>query len=136
MRVPQVIVTLGPEGQFVAELPGSQATRRRIELSDEGALETLKRILQAQVLDRTEIGLDGAPTGAQVKHWELHGQWADSRCRFCIAEGRAKSAKGNRQRRTETERRPDGVEIKRVLPGQKGKAKVQETRKSAEEMGL
>jgi hypothetical protein len=48
--------------------------------------ETLTRMLQGQLNSRVEIGLDGAPTQAQVRHWERHEIWADPTCRFCIAE--------------------------------------------------
>lgn len=88
--IPQLIVTLTPEGKLAVELPGFQATRRQIVLRTPEAGENLIKMLQAQAMDKTEIGLDGAPTEAQVRHWERHATWPDSHCRFCLSEGRAK----------------------------------------------
>jgi hypothetical protein len=96
-NLPQVIVTLAPNGTLIAELPGPNGARRQVALGsgfrkDMGrdpvplVEESLTRILQGQLASRVEIGLDGAPTQAQVKHWERHEIWADPTCRFCIAE--------------------------------------------------
>jgi hypothetical protein len=95
-NLPQVIVTLAPNGTLIAELPGANGARRQVPLGtgvrksfdDPVPLveESLTRILQGQLNSRVEIGLDGAPTQAQVKHWERHEIWADPTCRFCIAE--------------------------------------------------
>jgi hypothetical protein len=84
-NLPQVIVTLAPNGTLIAELPGPNGARRQVPLGKNPG-ETLVRILQGQLNSRVEIGLDGAPTQAQVKHWERHEIWADPTCRFCIAE--------------------------------------------------
>jgi hypothetical protein len=84
-NLPQVIVTLAPNGTLIAELPGPNGARRQVPLGPQPG-PTLLRILQNQLSNRTEIGLDGAPTQAQVKHWERHEIWADPTCRFCIAE--------------------------------------------------
>jgi hypothetical protein len=84
-NLPQVIVTLAPNGTLIAELPGPNGARRQVPLGKNPG-ETLTRILQNQLSNRTEIGLDGAPTQAQVRHWERHEIWADPTCRFCIAE--------------------------------------------------
>jgi hypothetical protein len=84
-NLPQVIVTLAPNGTLIAELPGPNGARRQVPLGSEPG-PTLLRILQGQLNSRVEIGLDGAPTQAQVRHWERHEIWADPTCRFCIAE--------------------------------------------------
>jgi hypothetical protein len=84
-NLPQVIVTLAPNGTLIAELPGPNGARRQVPLGPDVG-PTLLRILQGQLSSRVEIGLDGAPTQAQVKHWERHEIWADPTCRFCIAE--------------------------------------------------
>jgi hypothetical protein len=84
-NLPQVIVTLAPNGTLIAELPGPNGARRQVPLGPKPG-ETLTRILQNQLSNRTEIGLDGAPTQAQVRHWERHEIWADPTCRFCITE--------------------------------------------------
>jgi|SRR6267154_3976649 len=86
--VPQVLVSLTPTGGLKVELPGVSATRRVVELRSGEEGETLRRILEAQLLGDVEIGLDGAPTGAQVRHWERHQDFPAEGCRFCMAEGR------------------------------------------------
>lgn len=113
-RAPQLLITLSPQGKLVCELPGQQATRRQIELRTSDAGETLLRILEGQAREGIEIGLDGAPTAAQVRHWERHATWPSSACRFCIAEGRAQPdhASHRKQRFLRVERRTDGVEIR------------------------
>ena len=118
-RVPQLLVTLTPEGKLAIELPGIAATRRKIEIRESEAGATLLRILNAQAREVTEIGLDGAPTAKQVLHWERHNIWPDSRCRFCLAEGRIKPDYKRVQTKKLVERRPDGVEIRRFT--EKGK---------------
>lgn len=177
MATPQVIVTLSPQGNLVAELPGLNGSRRKIELSsparsdytqalansiqtleairdlselnqaasdrrakahetskpedillahqaeeiarsaslkaqnlnsciaalsslidkNETACGVLYRILDAQVQNQTKLGEDGAPTAAQVKHWERHELFSDPLCPFCKAEGRFPTGK-NRER--------------------------------------
>ena len=69
MAIPQVIVTLSPQGHLQAELPGANGSRRRVDLRADSAVKTLTRILQGQLQSKVEIGLDGAPTQAQVRHW-------------------------------------------------------------------
>lgn len=72
-RVPQVLVTLSPSGSLVAELPGMNGARRQVELTDEGGISTLRRILGAQQSYTPQtIGMDGKPTQSQVTHWEHH----------------------------------------------------------------
>jgi hypothetical protein len=136
-RIPQLIISLSPQGELICELPGHMGTRRQIEIRVSEAGETLKRILEGQARDGIEIGLDGAPTAGQVKHWERHGTWPDSRCRFCLAEGRAKPDYSSlRKKRTVViEKRADGVEIrtKKIAEGTKGKIISQ---KNAGDMGL
>jgi hypothetical protein len=136
-RTPQLILTLSPENSLVVELPGVMGTRRRVELRPGSEAETLTRILRAQREEKAEIGLDGAPTQAQVRHWERHSIWSDSRCRFCIAEGKASPAHSAKPTRRSSviERRPDGVEIKKLRAGASGLG-PKPSGKSAEEMGL
>lgn len=136
-KTPQVIVTLSPQGGLVVELPGIMATRRKIELRTSEAGQSLLRILEAQAADQTEIGLDGAPTVAQVAHWERHMDWPSDRCKFCIAEGRIKGTAPKRAKsKTIVYKRPDGVEVKKLKPGQSGKGVAKPSTKTAEELGL
>lgn len=138
-NVPQVIVTLDPEtGGLVAELPGFMATRRKVELRGDAIGATLRRILEAQLENKSEIGQDGAPTQAQVRHWEQHGVWADERCRFCLAEGRARPS-AQRVRRAYTISGGKGaneVEVRVLKPGASGSHKTLNSRKNAEDIGL
>lgn len=136
-RTPQVIISLSPDEKLICELPGHMGTRRQIEIRESDAGQTLLRILEGQARDGIELGLDGAPTAAQVRHWERHGTWASQQCRFCIAEGRAQPDYSPlRAKRVVTlQKRSDGVEIRvRKIPeGSKGAAAV---KKNAGEMGL
>lgn len=136
-RSPQVLVTLSPDGKLVLELPGTQATRRQLQVRDGELAETLHRILQAQLSDQTEIGLDGAPTQAQVQHWERHGIWASSQCRFCISEGRAKPDYSvlRTKRKQVVYKTGQGVEVRRILSGASG-PKTIKAKKNASELGL
>lgn len=137
MSIPQVIVTLAASGGgLVVELPGQQATRRQVHLTPANAGETLLRILQAQQQDRSEIGLDGAPTQAQVTHWEKHGVWPDPRCRFCLAEGRAHKAPSDVRKAYLVSRGADGVEVRRLPAGASFRHKTLTAKRSAEELDL
>jgi hypothetical protein len=119
-NLPQVIVTLAPNGTLIAELPGPNGARRQVPLGPQPG-PTLLRILQNQLSNRTEIGLDGAPTQAQVKHWERHEIWADPTCRFCIAE----RGLHPRQKPKATAEKPvvvsksNGVEVRRLSDKQR-----------------
>lgn len=139
-HIPQLLITLGPNDELIVELPGT-STRHKVELRSGEAEASLRRMLQAQRSDRCELGLDGAPSQAQVLHWERHQQWADERCRFCIAEGRISGRSKRAAPKRERERRSDGVEIIRVREGASGSdaaaAKRQQQKfKDAEEIGL
>jgi hypothetical protein len=136
-RSPQVLLTLNANDELVLEL-AQGPVRHSVVLRSGDAEETLLRVLRAQREQRVELGLDGAPTQAQVTHWERHQVWADERCRFCIAEGRV-HGRSKRTPRTRIEKRPDGVEVrvKRVAEGQSGAdARVTWIDKSLEELGL
>src|SRR3974390_8171 len=68
-RIVQLTLTMPPDGEIVAEIPFKGARRQHPIAS----FDTIRRILAAQ-LHRSEhtIGTDGAPTSAQVYHWEHH----------------------------------------------------------------
>lgn len=136
-RVPQLILTLTPQGELAVELPGQQATRRQVVLRTGEAGQSLLRMLEAQARDQCEIGLDGAPTIAQVRHWERHETWPDSHCRFCLAEGRASPDYGplRRSRREVIYKTPQGVEVRKIKSGARGPSH-QSTTKNPEDLGL
>ena len=87
-RIPQLILTLNPAGQIVAELPGPSGSRRHLAITD---LDTVHRILAAQLKSTPQtIGLDGAPTSGQATHWAKHMEGEeivleDEQCSWCIA---------------------------------------------------
>lgn len=129
-NLPQVIVTLAPNGRLIAELPAANGARRKVNLAGD-CEATLLRILQGQLRSKVEIGLDGAPTNAQVKHWERHGIWADPTCAFCIAEQRTHGVKRSR---TDASPRGDGsVQVRRI--GRKDTAKLR-AKKEREQKAL
>lgn len=130
---PQAIVTLTPEGTLAIELPGANGSRRKVELRHGSVEQTLLEILHGQLKSRVQIGEDGAPTQAQVKHWERHEVFGDARCAFCIAEGRTFGS--NRSHRVIASY--DGVVIRRVEAKRRGKGQsVSSSQKSAEALGL
>ena len=90
MRIisPQVILTISPTGELQLELPGANGARRRIGVNEHSLAPIARRILEAQALRAIAIGEDGAPTQAQVRHWESHGngRFRDPRCPFCSEE--------------------------------------------------
>lgn len=144
-RVPQLILSLSPEGGLQTELPGAHATRRKLALQGDAdtVLRTIKTILEALAQDKTEIGLDGAPTEAQVRHWERHcGEGfqaqGDTKCRFCIAEGRfGAPAQARVVRKPLIYRTPQGVEVRRLPSKASGLGpRVSKSSKSAVEVGL
>jgi hypothetical protein len=84
-RVPQVIITLSPDGALQAELPYSGG-RRRVTIE---SLDSIRQILAAQLRQTpSTIGMDGSPTGGQVRHWERHENEGiiDPDCPWCIAK--------------------------------------------------
>src|SRR5712664_3978120 len=89
LMTPQILVTLSPSGDLIAELPGTNGSRRVIALRAGAAESALLRILRAQLVAPAppEIGSDGAPTTRQVRHWTSHDIFADPQCPFCRAEG-------------------------------------------------
>lgn len=84
-RIPQMMLTLSPNGDIVAEYPTPNGLRRHVEITD---MDTIRRILSAQLASRpSTIGLDAKPTSAQAKHWQEHlaKNRHDSYCPWCIA---------------------------------------------------
>lgn len=134
-RTPQLLVTLTPEGRLAIELPGHQATRRQVLLHPSEAGETLLRILGAQARQGAEIGRDGAPTQAQVLHWERHATWPSPACRFCLAEGRAKPDHSRVAKPLLASSR-DGVQVRKLASGQSFKHKTLTTKRDLGDLGL
>ena len=128
--IPQLIITLSrDQASLQAELPGANGSRRVVALgSGEDFHSACLRILQAQARRHVEIGLDGAPTERQVKHWEHEAP--DPNCAFCKAEGRI----GRGRARIYSVGAGDGSVRVRKVKG-KGKATLR-TRLSLTELGL
>lgn len=88
MTSPSVIVSLSPSGGLQLELPGVVGTARIIPLRRTTSIDpvkTIETVLVALAAGQHSIGLDGAPTRAQVDHWERHQTFPDARCAFCRA---------------------------------------------------
>lgn len=118
-HAPTISLRLNDHGALVIALPGHAGSTRDCFVSAPDNLAmTLTQILQALASGRAEIGEDGAPTQAQVRHWEKHVwpemAWPDASCRFCIAEGLIKPTKPKINTKKVLAKRPDGVEIARV----------------------
>lgn len=87
-RVPQVMLTLAPDGTVVAEFPTPNGLRRHVPIHDITGMETIRRILAAQLSHRPQsIGSDAKPTTAQVRHWSEHldQNKTSEYCPWCIA---------------------------------------------------
>lgn len=122
MTSPQLLITLTPDRLGLqAELPGTNGSRRVVSLSSKAFFSDCLRMLLAQANLKVEIGLDGAPTQAQVKHWEGHSAQAPSdRCPFCLEAGWVHSRAGREKPREHSV--GDGSVKVRRLPA-KGKAR-------------
>jgi hypothetical protein len=87
-RVPQVLITLAPDGSLVAEFPTTNGLRRHVPISEEFGIQTIHRILAGQISHTpSTIGLDAKPTIAQVRHWSEHLDQSKTsdHCPWCIA---------------------------------------------------
>lgn len=85
-----LIISLSDDGGLQVELPWSLTKEfRTIPLTATGAYNTIHTILTARARSQTALGEDGAPTQAQVEHWERHGVYRSSTCAFCRAEAKA-----------------------------------------------
>lgn len=145
---PRVSISLAPDGTLRLELPGaSHSGSRSIPLRRTASIDptdTILRVLLAQAQSSIAIGEDGAPTRAQVEHWERHRAWPDGRCVFCRGEAAAKGENLRPHRSSHkfdaryVERElGDGVSVRRIPAGATGSAKdrareVKEAREAAE----
>lgn len=133
-RSPFVQVSLADNGLLQLELPGANGTRRAIALALGHEAEIIQRVLAAKRASRVAIGEDGAPTTSQVRHWQMHYMFGDSRCPHCIAEGRARVTSP----RASSPSRGVGdgsVTVRRLAP-RRAKATVAHVGRTAEELGL
>ena len=89
-NAPELRVRLRPDGGLEFALPGAlHIGDRWIPLRQTSTCnpgDTLRRTLQGIASDAMALGEDGAPTRAQVVHWERHHTYPDRRCVFCLAE--------------------------------------------------
>lgn len=133
--IPQLIVTLNlTQDGLQAELPGANGSRRVVALGDgDDFHDSCLRMLQAQVRRHVEIGLDGAPTERQVRHWEEHKDFADDRCPFCKSEGRVASRRG-RERPYAVAAGDGSVTVRKV--GKKRKPGLRLAGRTLEQLGL
>ena len=122
-----VLVSLDANGNLQLELPGPAGGLRAVPLRDTAtspAVDTIKRVLQGLASQANAIGQDGSPTTQQVRHWQRHSIWPDSRCAFCQAEGQARAIRATL-----------GAPITKVPKGHRAPGQVK-TAKTAEELGL
>lgn len=125
---PRVFVSLSLDGQLQVEIPSSGSnSARAIPLRKVDAGDTLLRILNARLRQELKVGEDGAPSAAQVKHWEDHGTFKDTRCAFCRQE-QGLPPKRSARHQTPTHQ-PTGT-------GSLRKSLTQRTIKTAEDLGL
>ena len=96
MANPSVEVRLADDGGLELLLPGPMGRDRAIKLRDRyneqgelvlNPLSIIRMVLVGLTEGKRNIGSQGAPTRAQVKHWTVHGKTKDSRCPFCRLEG-------------------------------------------------
>ena len=126
MAKASLIVSLGPDGELQIELPWSLSKEwRTIPLTATGAYSTIYNILQARARSETALGSDGAPTLAQVEHWEKHAIFRCATCAFCKAEARVMGiAFGPRRRPAEEKPKSDGKLLTKTVKAAKAKAKA------------
>ena len=125
-----VLVSLRADGGLQVELPATNGGLRLVPLRDTDASpigDTLTRILLGLARDERAIGTEGAPTQAQVRHWERHAIWPDDKCAFCRAEAQAKGILQCMD--------ASGVQVTKIGKGKRAPA-VMKTTKMAEELGL
>jgi hypothetical protein len=116
VQTPQVIVTMNANGGLNIELPSGPGARRKVELRAGFEGETLRRVLQEQLEGNISIGQDGAPTKAQVYHWEHHlDGFPSPRCSFCLSEGLIRGTPKRQLRKVIISKSKD-VEVRRMLP--------------------
>lgn len=133
--LPQLIITLSPsQDGLQAELPGANGARRVVSFSKKDFAGDCLRILQGLARRAIEIGEDGAPTQAQVKHWERHELFPDPRCPFCRAEDRVGPAKVAKSKPLEIAIGDGSASVRRVKVHQR-ESKTRLTA-SLEELGL
>lgn len=140
VAIPQLIITLSPTRDALQlELPGVNGLRRVVPVRTQDLATTCLRILCAQAERKVQIGLDGAPTQRQVRHWERHDLFPDDRCPFCIAEGRTRAGQGRPGwRRTSEHTVGDGsIKVRKLLPkSRKISASRQVSDSLADDLGL
>lgn len=121
----RAIVRIGHDhnGRLCVLLAGPKQTDREVTLFGHGETicDTIHRILKARETGDYEIGEDGEPTEAQVRHWERHVIWPDSQCSFCRAERRGLPSPNQSPRRGTVISDYGGVTIRRVPTGASAK---------------
>lgn len=112
-----VRVKLAPNGKdLTLEFLSEGGLKHDVPVTNPGALgSTLTSVLQTIRNGRVELGTDGAPTSAQVLHWEKHSSgWPVATCRFCLSASAEKEAKRKARGREMIARTGGGVQINRI----------------------
>lgn len=133
---PQLIITLSPDQtQLQAELPGVNGARRIVSMAHKDFVSSCLKILQGLARGKTEIGLDGAPTQQQVRHWERHSIFPDDHCPFCLNEKKVSAQR--RQQRVREHFVGDGsVTVRRIPAGSKKEKPERSSSASLTELGI
>jgi len=127
-------VSLHNDGGLQMGLPAIDGGTRWVVLRDTDsapATEVLLRVLVALERDEAGIGTDGAPTQAQVRHWQMHATFPSPKCAFCQAEARL-HLKDLAQFLAEDGATP----VTRVAKGKSASHKTLATSQTAEDLGL
>ena len=136
---PQIIITLDSDGRLIANLPSHSATLRKVPLREGAEGPSLRRMFEAQARGELQIGEDGAPTQAQVRHWEEHKEaQPDRRCRFCAEAGWLADGANSRRAMREiiANASGGGVIVRRITARVSGGAPAKPTTVNVEDLGF
>jgi len=129
-----VQVSLTTDGNLQMGLPGPDGGIRWVPLRDteaSPAIDIITRVLNGLARAEAGIGEAGAPTQAQVRHWQMHATFPSPKCAFCQHEAR------QRLRDLAQFVADDGsTPVTRVGPKAKAKHKQLTSNQTAEDLGL
>ena len=123
-KAPELRIRLRPDGGLEMALPGAlHVGDRWIPLRQTSTCnpgDTLRRTLQGIASDAMALGEDGAPTRAQVVHWERHHTYPDRRCPFCLAEDPTLRTYSAGSVSASWRKLGEGVQVRKVPPAPAG----------------
>jgi len=134
MTTTSILVSLHNDGGLQMGLPAIDGGVRWVPLRDteaSPAVDILSRVLHALERDEAGIGTEGAPTQAQVRHWQAHAVFPSPKCAFCQAEARLR-LKDLAQFLADDGATP----VTRVAKGKSASHKTLASNQTAEDLGL